>query len=73
MRAKRLTLQQRRDIFQELVTTQDKLPPLNVPKSYKIITEKYEITEAQLKQIEEEGLEKDWPPFSESAQEQEVG
>jgi hypothetical protein len=73
MRAKRLTLQQRRDIFQELVTTQDQLPPLNVPRSYQIITEKYDITEAQLKQIEDEGLEKDWPPFSESAQEQEVG
>lgn len=75
MRAKRLTVQQRRDIFHELVTTQDHLPPLNVPRSYQIITEKYEISESQLRQIEDEGLEKDWPPFSDAPLEleQEVG
>jgi hypothetical protein len=71
MRAKRLTLQQRREIFHNLVMTQDVEP--NVPRSRQIVTEKYDITEAQLRQIEEEGLEKEWPPLSEAVQEQEVG
>ena len=70
MRAKRLTLQQRREIFHNLVMTQDVEP--NVPRSRQIVTEKYDITEAQLRQIEEEGLEKEWPPLSEAVQEQEV-
>jgi hypothetical protein len=73
MRAKRLTLQQRREIFLALVTTQDVVP--NVPRSRQIVSEKFEITEAQLRQIEDEGLEKEWPPLSEAVeeQEQEVG
>jgi hypothetical protein len=70
MRAKRLTLQQRREIFMDLVMTQDVVP--NVPRSRQIVTEKFDITEAQLRQIEEEGLEKEWPPLSEAVQEQEV-
>jgi hypothetical protein len=64
-------LQQRRDIFHDLVLTQDMVT--NVPRSRKIVTEKFEITETQLRQIEEEGLEKEWPPLSEAVQEQEVG
>ena len=71
MRAKRLTLQQRREIFLALVNTQDMVA--NVPRSRQIVTEKFDISEAQLKQIEEEGLDKEWPPLSEAVQEQEVG
>jgi hypothetical protein len=69
MRTKRLTLQQRRDIFHALVTTQDVV--MNVPRSRQIVTERFDITEAQLRQIEEEGLEKEWPPLSEAVEEQE--
>jgi hypothetical protein len=75
MRTKRLTLQQRREIFHALVTTQDVV--MNVPRSRQIVTERFDITEPQLRQIEEEGLEKEWPPLSdaveEEEQEQEVG
>lgn len=67
MRAKRLTLQQRQEIFYDLVMTQDVV--LNVPRSRQIVTEKFDITEAQLRQIEDEGLEKEWPPLSEAVQE----
>jgi len=67
MAAKRLTLQQRRDIFRDLVTTQDMGNA--VRRSYEIVTERHEITEAQLRQIEEEGLEKEWPPLDEAMQE----
>ncbi len=65
--AKRLTLQQRQEIFFDLVMTQDVVQ--NVPRSKQIVTEKFEITEAQLKQIEDEGLEKEWPPLSEAVHE----
>jgi len=71
MRAKRLTLQQRREIFLDLVNTQDTVT--NVPRSRQIVSEKFDISESQLRQIEEEGLEKEWPPLSEAVQEQEVG
>ena len=66
MRAKRLTSQQRQEIFHALVTTQD--AGGNVRKSYQLITEKYEITDAQLRQIEDEGIDKEWPPLSEAVQ-----
>jgi hypothetical protein len=67
MRAKRLTQQQKQEIFKDLVMTQDVVT--NVRKSYQIVTEKYEITDAQLRQIEDEGLDKEWPPLSEAVQE----
>ncbi len=67
MPTKRLTLQQRRDIFRDLVATQDMGMP--VRKSYETITERFEISEAQLRQIEDEGLEKEWPPLNEAMQE----
>jgi hypothetical protein len=67
MPARRLTLQQRREIFRELVVTQDHGTP--VRRSYQVVTERFEITEAQLRQIEDEGLEKEWPPLNEAMQE----
>jgi hypothetical protein len=67
MPTKRLTLQQRRDIFRDLVANQDQGMP--VRKSYQVVTEKFEISDAQLRQIEEEGLEKEWPPLNEAMQE----
>jgi hypothetical protein len=67
MPTKRLTLQQRRDIFRDLVATQDLGMP--VRRSYQIITEKYEISDVQLRQIEDEGIEKEWPPLNEAMQE----
>ena len=63
MRTKRLTMQQRQEIFRDLVLTQDVVA--NVPRSRQIITERYDITEQQLRAIEDEGLEKEWPPLSE--------
>jgi hypothetical protein len=74
MATKRLTLQQRRDIFRDLVALQDELaagPEQSslVRKSYQMITERFEITDQQLKQIEEEGIEKEWPPLDEAMQE----
>ena len=64
MASRRLTIQQRREIFQDLVQTQDSMP-LQVKQSYDLVTERHEISKAQLKQIENEGLEKQWPPLDE--------
>jgi hypothetical protein len=66
--AKRLTIQQRKEIFHTLVSTQD-LGIMSVAQSRQQITKQYEITEAQLRQIEDEGLDKQWPPLNEAVQE----
>jgi hypothetical protein len=68
MRAKRLTLQQRREIFSALVATQDQ-GIMSVPDSRQHVIKQFKITDVQLRQIEEEGLDKEWPPLD---QEQEV-
>jgi hypothetical protein len=67
MRTKRLTLQQRQEVFHALVTMQD-LGLMSVGESRQHIEKEFEISEAQLKQIEEEGLENEWPPLNEAAQ-----
>ena len=59
--AKRLTVDERREIFHDLVTTQDEVR--NVPQSRKIIIQKYGISDAQLRKIEEEGINREWPPL----------
>jgi hypothetical protein len=67
MRAKRLTIQQRQEIFHALVATQD-AGLMTVPQSVQHVIKHFEITEAQLKQIEEEGIDKEWPPLNEAVQ-----
>jgi hypothetical protein len=68
MRAKRLTVQERKDIFHHLVSTQD-AGTISVAESRHQVTKKFDITDSQLRQIEEEGLEKEWPPLDEAVQE----
>lgn len=63
--SKRLNTQQRKEIFLNLVETQDLVH--NVRKSYDVVTERYDISEEQLREIEEEGLDNEWPPLSEAA------
>src|SRR5262249_12645196 len=67
MRTKRLTLQQRKEIFRALVDTQDQ-KLMRVSDSRHSIIRQYKITDVQLKQIEEEGSDKDWPPLNEPLQ-----
>jgi hypothetical protein len=49
------------EIFQALVEAQDQ--EMSVAQSRKYITERYHVTESQLRQIEDEGLERQWPPL----------
>jgi hypothetical protein len=67
MRAKRLTTQQRQEIFHTLVTTQD-LGLMTVSQSVQHVVKQYDITESQLRQIEDEGIDKEWPPLNEAVQ-----
>jgi hypothetical protein len=67
MRAKRLTVQQRKEIFRSLVTTQD-LGLMTVTDSMRHVIEQFQITESQLRQIQDEGIEKEWPPLDEVVQ-----
>lgn len=67
MRAKRLTTQQRQEIFHALVTTQD-LGLMSVAESVQHVVKQFDITEAQLRQIEDEGIDKEWPPLNEAIQ-----
>jgi DNA-directed RNA polymerase sigma subunit (sigma70/sigma32) len=68
MRAKRLTENQRQEIFRVLVSTQD-LGLMSVPESRQHVSKQFEITEDQVRQIEDEGLDKEWPPLNEAMQE----
>jgi DNA-directed RNA polymerase sigma subunit (sigma70/sigma32) len=67
MTAKRLTIQQRREIFHALVTTQDE-GQMSVPESLQHVMKQFDITEAQIRQIQDEGIEKEWPPLDQAVQ-----
>lgn len=68
MPAKRMTVQERREVFHALVSTQD-MGMMTVPQSREHVSKQFDITDAELRQIEEEGLEKEWPPLNEAVQE----
>jgi hypothetical protein len=61
---RRLTTDEKKEIFSHLVATQDALGT-NVRKSYEMVTVQYSISEEQLRAIEDEGVEHEWPPLSE--------
>ena len=64
MASKPLTVQERKAIFRALVTAQDESH--NVRDSYAKVSEHYEISEEQLRLIEDEGVENEWPPLAET-------
>ena len=63
MATKQLSVNDRRAIFFDLVTTQDELP--DVAESRRRVAEKFEISESQLRDIEDEGIDQQWPPLEE--------
>ena len=56
-----LTEARRKEIFLALVDAQDQ--EMNVSQSRQLIAEKFGVTEDQIRQIEREGLEGQWPPL----------
>jgi Sigma-70, region 4 len=52
---------QRKEIFLALVDAQDQEMPVDV--SRKVVAERFGVSEGQVRQIEREGLDNDWPPL----------
>ena len=51
----------RKEIFQALVDAQDQ--EMGVPQSRKFIADRYGVSETQVRRIEQEGLDHEWPPL----------
>ena len=56
-----LTEDRRKEIFLALVDAQDQ--QIAVPNSRKLIVERFGVSESQLRLIEREGLDQQWPPL----------
>jgi DNA-directed RNA polymerase sigma subunit (sigma70/sigma32) len=52
---------QRKEIFAALVEAQDQ--GIAVAQSRKEIAERFGVTENQVRQVEREGIDNDWPPL----------
>jgi hypothetical protein len=57
----KLSLTRRQEIFVALVTAQDQ--DVNVTESRKLIAHRYGVTEEDVRKIEREGIENNWPPL----------
>jgi hypothetical protein len=49
------------EIFQALVDAQDQ--EMGVARSRKVVAERFGVSESQIKEIEQEGLDRQWPPL----------
>ena len=56
-----LSESRRKEIFLALVEAQDK--DLGVAQSRTLVAERFGVSEAQVRQIEREGLDRQWPPL----------
>lgn len=61
MPEKRLSESQRKEIFLALVEAQDQA--MTVAQSRKAVAERFGLSERQVRTIEREGLDNDWPPL----------
>jgi hypothetical protein len=57
-----LSQEMRKEIFRELVETQDQA--IGVKQSRKLICERFGLTDDDVREIEREGLDAEWPPLS---------
>ncbi len=65
MAARRVNEKTRQEIFRKLVVTQD-MGIMSVADSRSTICKEFDISDELLRQIEEEGLEAEWPPLNEA-------
>jgi hypothetical protein len=56
-----LSEERRREIFLALVEAQD--DEMGVAQSRKAVAERFHVSENQVRQIEREGVDNDWPPL----------
>jgi hypothetical protein len=57
----RLSEERRRAIFLALVEAQDRA--MTVRQSRKVTAERFGVSEAEVREIEQEGLDNEWPPL----------
>ncbi len=56
-----LSEERRKEIFLALVQAQDS--KMTVAQSRKAVASKFGLEESQVRQVEQEGLDKEWPPL----------
>jgi hypothetical protein len=56
-----LSESRRKKIFLALVDAQDQ--KMNVAQSRKLMVERFKVTDSEVRQIEAEGVENQWPPL----------
>lgn len=61
--SKRITVTERRAIFQAIVRAQDKGE--SVTESRQQVSHRFHVTEYTLRKIEDEGIARQWPPLDE--------
>lgn len=71
MQFRTIPLAQRQDIFLKLVTLQD-AKSKGIRESKKIIIDQFQIDDATLEKITEEGMDRNWPPLSDNEEENQV-
>ena len=57
-----LSEERRKEIFQALVEVQD-TGKWSVPQSRKVIAERFGVNDHEVRRIETEGLDRQWPPL----------
>ena len=58
---KALPLERRMEVYLALVEAQD--DRLTVPESRRVTAERFKLSEEQVRRIEQEGLDGEWPPL----------
>jgi hypothetical protein len=71
MQFRTIPLAQRQDIFFKLVTLQD-AKSKGIRESKKIIIDQFQIDDATLEKITEEGMDRNWPPLSDNDEDSQV-
>jgi hypothetical protein len=60
-KAEQLSEERKKEIFAALVDAQDH--DMGVPQSRKLVAERFGLSEADIRQIEREGVDQQWPPL----------
>jgi hypothetical protein len=61
MADRKLSQEQRMEVFKALVEAQD--GEVGVARSRKEVAQRFGLSDRQLKQVEQEGVDGDWPPL----------
>ncbi|MFQ3651032.1 MAG: hypothetical protein SNJ75_11915 [Gemmataceae bacterium] len=65
MQVKRLTIKQKKEIFKALVELQDR-NQLKVSETIQQVAAQFGISEKEVRKIEDEGIEREWPPLEQA-------